>query len=720
MTVKDAIRANGAREKPHRFLGPSLSIYARLALISFLTLYLELVVIRWLAAEVRIFSYFKNFPLFAAFLGFGVGCILARSKRDYFRFAPLLLLIFSAVISLAHYGGYTHVTFADPYENYIIGRYSFENPMLSILKGSSIVLTIFILTFALFVALGEKVGGCLNESSPLPAYSVNVVFSLVGVLFYAWLSWAETGPALWMAVACLGLVPFFWRSWRVLAAGAAVLIPLALTPQSVLWSPYYRVEIEPLALRGDNGTTYQIGSNILVNYDGLTGAYNQSEEFVSTLPPDIRHKLLDYYNVSYRIFGPRFRKIMVLGAGGGNDIAAALRNGAETVDAVEIDPALVKIARRLHPEKVYDSEKVRVLIGDARTFLRSPSYSGYDMIVFGALDSHSVFSSMSSLRLDNYVYTVESFSQALERLAPQGILAVTFFAYKQWQLERVYNALWRANGTRPVVVRSLGEGSGNLVMLAGPGVDRTELLRHPYVIEHNAEDAVGYGTVEPTTDDWPFLYLRARGFPFSYAFMLALMLAFSYVVAVRAARASGSKFNGLMFLLGVGFMLLETKMLATIALLAGATWVINTLVISAVLVMILLANLAVMAGWFRTISYCVAALLGFILIDWCFRLNTVRLVPSATLNLYLVLVLLAMPVLFAGVLFARLYKLEDSPGTALGYNLFGAMCGGVLEYTSMAWGINSLNLLALFAYSRATLLAYRRLAAVGAAPGAAA
>jgi len=54
-------------------------------------------------------------------------------------------------------------------------------------------------------------------------------------------------------------------------------------------------------------------------------------------------------------------------------------------------------------------------------------------------------------------------------------------------------------------------------MLAGPGINRDQLLQHPYVVEQNAEDLVGQRTVEPTTDDWPFLYPQERGFPMTYA-----------------------------------------------------------------------------------------------------------------------------------------------------------------------------------------------------------
>ena len=259
------------------------------------------------------------------------------------------------------------------------------------------------------------------------------------------------------------------------------------------------------------------------------------------------------------MFGPRFKRIAILRSGGGNDIAAALSNGVQSIDAVEIDPGIVNVGKTYHPEHPYSSEKVHTHVADARTFLRYPENQGYDMIVFGALDSHAVFSSMSSVRLDNYVYTVESFQESMRRLGPQGILAVTFYYYKDWQLQHVYDALWKANGEKPVAVHSLGAQSNNLVLLAGPGASRAQLLQDPYVKAHSAENLVGDGAVEPTTDDWPFLYLRSRGFPFNYGYVLVLLLGLSYIAATRAAQVSTSRFDWVMFLMGAGFMLIETK-----------------------------------------------------------------------------------------------------------------------------------------------------------------
>src|SRR5580693_9358706 len=54
--------------------------WKQLILASFLTLFAEMALIRWISTEVRIFAYVKNLALLLCFLGFGVGCALARQR----------------------------------------------------------------------------------------------------------------------------------------------------------------------------------------------------------------------------------------------------------------------------------------------------------------------------------------------------------------------------------------------------------------------------------------------------------------------------------------------------------------------------------------------------------------------------------------------------------------------------------------------------------------
>lgn len=179
-----------------------------LALVSFVSLFLELVIIRWLATEVRIFAYFKNLPLFAAFLGLGAGYIVAPARRNYFRYAPLFLFATVLAIALAPRFGYTHIVFTDPYEYYLIGAWAKPN-LGAALRGLGILAGIFVLVVSLFAALGEKVGALLDAAKPLPAYSINIAAGLTGVFAYTLLCYLRTGPTVWLLVVILPLIPFF-------------------------------------------------------------------------------------------------------------------------------------------------------------------------------------------------------------------------------------------------------------------------------------------------------------------------------------------------------------------------------------------------------------------------------------------------------------------------------------------------------------------------------
>jgi len=55
-------------------------------------LFAELVFIRWFPAQVLFLTFFTNTVLLASFIGLSLGCLAARSKRDYLSWTPALLL----------------------------------------------------------------------------------------------------------------------------------------------------------------------------------------------------------------------------------------------------------------------------------------------------------------------------------------------------------------------------------------------------------------------------------------------------------------------------------------------------------------------------------------------------------------------------------------------------------------------------------------------------
>ena len=76
----------------------AISPGARIFLASFLVLFLEIALIRWMPAYIRLLAYFSNFILLASFLGIGLGCLLAPSRKQLFPFFPLIQAVVIATV----------------------------------------------------------------------------------------------------------------------------------------------------------------------------------------------------------------------------------------------------------------------------------------------------------------------------------------------------------------------------------------------------------------------------------------------------------------------------------------------------------------------------------------------------------------------------------------------------------------------------------------------
>src|SRR4030066_2419868 len=73
------------------------AVVIELIAISFLSLFLELAIIRFTSSSVQVIAYFNNFLILSAFLGLGFGSILVDKKYDPFQLSPI---IFAGVITL--------------------------------------------------------------------------------------------------------------------------------------------------------------------------------------------------------------------------------------------------------------------------------------------------------------------------------------------------------------------------------------------------------------------------------------------------------------------------------------------------------------------------------------------------------------------------------------------------------------------------------------------
>jgi len=209
-----------------------------------------------------------------------------------------------------------------------------------------------------------------------------------------------------------------------------------------------------------------------------------------------------------------------------------------------------------------------------------------------------------------------------------------------------------------------------------------------------------------STDDWPFFYMPRRVFPRSYVAMLGLVLALSVAFFAAFLRERPHTSEAAFFLLGAGFMLVETKGITETGLALGNTWQVIGVVVAGVLVMAYLANGVVAALGIRRplvpyllllaslgLGLAVAAAGGF--------------APTAAGKAATVLVLTC-PLFFSGIVFSTLVARAGNVASALALNLLGAMVGGLLEYNSMWLGFRSLYWLAIVLYAAALVTSVAR------------
>ncbi len=127
---------------------------------------------------------------------------------------------------------------------------------------------------------------------------------------------------------------------------------------------------------------------------------------------------------AYRI--ARARTVLVLGAGGGLEVLAALAHGAARVVAVELSPAVIDLTRAVldSASDVYGDPRVELVVGDARSFVARTA-DRLDLVVLSPGEPFGTAAAGLHALSEDYLTTVEAVHAYLERLRPGGVLAMT-------------------------------------------------------------------------------------------------------------------------------------------------------------------------------------------------------------------------------------------------------------------------------------------------------
>jgi SAM-dependent methyltransferase len=702
-----------------------------LFLVSFTLLFFELTCIRWFASTVIFLTFFTNLVLMACFLGMSVGCLAASRRYSFVRCVlPLTLITVAAALGTAwaynHYGQLAVDVGGQrsPQVVYFGTEYRAKDPSKFLIPVEAVGGVFFVLIALMFIGLGQTLGRRFNgAASRTAAYSADILGSLAGIGAFSAASYLNTTPHLWFALSA-SLCLYFARPWSVWQVGSTIglLLLVAISAYGLdephgetFWSAYYKIHYDPI--KGS------INVNNLAHQDmhdmrTFEGAYS--------LP----HELLE------GIGRPPVGRMLVIGAGSGNDVAAAIKAGAGHIDAVEIDPRISRIGQEDHPNHPYDDPaRVTRFFDDGRSFLRHTDKQ-YDLILYALVDSLVLHSGYSSLRLESFLFTKQAFADVKAKLKPGGIFVMYNYYRQGWIVARLAKMAAEAFGTQPVVISlpyqakiEPGDSQADhftvIIVTNGPSPVLGE-IRHlldfkpdpaaalPANGEANVQPIlprVGMAEVDTSTthlmptDDWPFLYLKTRAIPYKPSVTGMLLIgSLSVLILLIFAPVRRVRPNGRMFFLGAGFMLLETRGVVQMALLFGATWIVNSIVFAAILVMVLMANLTVQMFQPRRLLPFYVALAAALLVNFAVPAGAFLALGTSGPPAVLACAIVFVPVYFAGVIFSTAFRDSLQPDVDFGSNIAGIILGGLSEYLSLVIGFKWLLLVALGYYALSYVL----------------
>ena len=670
-----------------------------IAIAAGLGLYLELAIIRMHSSFFQMFAFFKNFSLLSCLLGLGVGYLFGNKKiyslKWVFPFLTIQILLMYFL---------KNTPFALFIQNPITERVAmgqgFVEGFFQFFIIYSFIVLIFIFNAMTFVPLGHLVSNLMYSQKKLQSYSSNLLGSIAGIGVFALLSIYWTGPSLWFLLGFIILIFFQKKNYlNIIFSGSSLLILLLIflipkdSNEKNIYSPY------------------QI---ISVIFDGNTVKRVKASNLFFQTPYSL-DKLDTSYFLPFKASNEVPKKILIVGSGTGNDTAAAISSGVESIDAVEIDPVIIDLGK-YHPNKPYEDQKVKVIQNDARNFIRHTNEK-YDLILYGLLDSHTSLSSNGGIRLDSYVYTVQAFEEAKKKLTKDGYISLTFGVASKELGIKIFRMLKKAfNDEEPTVYMYIPEAEklDDKFFIDGDLYKKDFIEgKYTFLISNNPNKVLKFDDqsdlarvnffdndetkVSLSNDDWPFFYMPVKVWPKSYVIILILIFICSFLFIKKTSTLNRKNFSITCFFLGAGFMLIETKGITEIALIYGSTWFVITIVIGFILLMAYLANLLIIKNGQIKSSIIYFLLIISLLFGYFFTFVDTTIFSSIVLKIIIPLIL-TVPIFFSGLAFSKELSVENHVGVALSSNILGAIFGGLIEYNSMYFGFKSLYLLGIVMY----------------------
>jgi spermidine synthase len=717
--------------------------------VSVIILFLELACIRWFCAHVLYLTFFTNVILLGCFLGISVGCLAAGRKYNLLRWTPTIL---AGALGL---GLLSHV-FTESLQSVINVGNAAESPEVvffgteyffrrdiakAVIPVEVFCGVFFVLSALIMVGPGQEMGRAFGRvPNRLHAYMLNIIGSIVGIILFAACSFAQLNPFWWFMPVAIGIGYYIFS--KKLLEDKKLYIPIVVL---LFIIPTLSSVVPGMSLKKAYSGEYSWSPYYLVHYDPARGSVNVNnishQSMISRNDPDVSGHPYAFPHLLQRDSGgSAFKNVLIIGAGTGNDLSRALQWGAERVDAVDIDPVIIRIGKQYHPDQPYQDPRVHIYQDDGRNFLRITDRK-YDLIVYALVDSLVLHSSANNIRLESFLFTNEAFKDIKGLLTDNGVFVLYNFFRQGWIIGRLSEMLKTVFGSEPMVfhfppsefVTQDSKGGFTLVMSGDTqhlekAFDQHNFYsvpiaespqpnsRNGFLLRQRDDDTLTLKlakVVPPkeltlATDNWPFLYLQRPMIPDINIRGIIIMAIISLILILMFVQKAepgyrSLNFNGQMFFLGAGFMLIETKSVVQMSLLFGSTWMVNSLIFLMVLIMILAANIFVIRYKpqnqiaYYSLLFLALGMNSIIPLNYFLGMEGFGRVLGSSLLVFA-------PIFFAGVVFSMSFGRSKEPNVDLGSNIAGAMAGGFAEYSSTLLGFQHLVFVSMAFYLLSVLM----------------
>ncbi|MGO9257658.1 MAG: hypothetical protein ACLQU1_15300 [Bryobacteraceae bacterium] len=214
-------------------------------------------------------------------------------------------------------------------------------------------------------------------------------------------------------------------------------------------------------------------------------------------------------------------KTLVIGPGGGWDVARALASGSHDITAVEINPIIATVIMQekfpQYSRNLYLRPDVHVRVEDGRSFVRR-STEKYQVLQATLVDTWASTAAGAFALSENNLYTTDAFRDYLSHLTDDGLVAMTRWGFEPPReslrlISLAMEALGQLGESNPAAHVMVGRegtvqgfGAKDTVLIARKPFTAEDVARVRAVIEEAHITAVYLPDVEVRNQFWDLLH----------------------------------------------------------------------------------------------------------------------------------------------------------------------------------------------------------------------